>query len=100
MSFAVNVHELFWLDVAEARIYYESISIHVADHFDEAFDRAYQKLIQNPEAYFNLPKNIRRIPINGFPYQIIYTFKDQVIFIWCLHHAVSNKRSWIKRRKI
>lgn len=99
MNYEVNVHELFWLDVAEARVYYESVSYNVADHFDEEFDITYKELCRNPEAYLNLSNNIRRIPIQNFPYQIIYSFKKSTISIWCLHHAFSNKKEWVQRSR-
>ena len=99
MSYEVNVHELFWLDIAEARIYYESVSFNVSDDFDDAFEAAYKNLTQNPKAYFNLSKNIRRISLYNFPYQIIYSFRRNIINIWCLHHAASNKKEWTKRSK-
>lgn len=99
MNYYISVHELFWIDVAEARIYYETVSVQIADRFDKAFDKAYKKLGQNPEAYFNLSKTLRRIRLSNFPYQIIYSFKSDTIHIWCLHHAASSKKEWSKRRK-
>ncbi len=99
MSFTINVHELFLLDVAQARLYYEAISFSTSDKFDHAFEKAYQALVQHPASYFNVSKTIRRLPVPNFPYQIIYTYRKQTISIWCLHHASSNKTEWILRSK-
>ncbi len=99
MSFAVNVHRLFWLDISEAKNYYDSVSANASDNFDEAFDIAYKGLEQNLDAYFKLLRHIRRIPVPRFPYQIVYAFKNKTIYILCLHHTASNKKEWKKRSK-
>ncbi len=99
MSYEVNVHELFWVDIAKTRIYYESVSFDVADDFDRVFDDAYKNLQRNPKAYFNLSKSVRRIQLHHFPYQIIYSFKENRIYTLCLHHAESDKKEWKKRSK-
>ena len=99
MSFAVNVHKLFWLDVAEARSYYECVSVAVADKFETAFLTAYQDIQRNPEAFFNISKNIRRIQVPGFPYQIVYSFKRNTVYILCLHPGRSDKKEWNRRNK-
>ena len=99
MSFAVNVHKLFWLDIAEARNYYEFVSIHVANKFETAFLSAYGNIQHNLEAFFNLSESIRRIQGSGFPYQIAYSFKKNTIYILSLHPNRSNKKEWSKRNK-
>ena len=99
MNFVVNVHEAFWEDVKDARIYYEFISVNIADSFDLSLDFALKKLENNPNAYFNKSKKYRLIRLQKFPYQIVYTVNQNTILIWCLHHDKTSKQSWRQRSK-
>ena len=67
MSFTVNAHELFWLDLAEVRIYYESVSFDLGDRFYEAFmekdihalsDHVFEPFSSYPDGHATVPQRV------------------------------------------
>ncbi len=56
MNYVIKIHELFWEDVKEAKIYYETVSISPAGRFDYALNFSLKKLTEQPESYFNVSK--------------------------------------------
>lgn len=93
------VHDLFWEDTKQALTYYKGVSPEISERFSRILLETLTKVQLQPENYFNLSKKYRRIRLVKFPYQIIYSFKNNRITILELKHESSRSREYTKRGK-
>jgi len=69
-------------EIIRSIIYYESISYNLGLRFETEIEKALDKLERNPKFYFVLKdKKHRRIPIEGFPYALIYSIQDDNVIV-------------------
>jgi hypothetical protein len=77
MRFEVFKYSLVDDEIEAVIVYYESISYSLGLRFEKEIESAFDKLETSADYYFNLQDNIhRRIPIEGFPYALIYCIEN------------------------
>lgn len=65
----------------------------------QCVDEAIDKLIENPLINRKILKNLRRLPIQRFPYRIFYFVINEKIIITAVLHARKNPKEWSERLK-
>ena len=97
MVYKILKYDIVDIEIFNAIIYYESISMILSLKFETNINLALDSLEINPENYFNLPDKIhRRIVINKFPFAFIYIISEEVVLIKMLFPMVLNpEKLWI-----
>ena len=77
MRFEVFKYSVVDDEIESVIVYYELISHSLGLRFEREVENAFDKLETGADYYFNLPDKIhRRIPIEGFPYALIYCIEN------------------------
>jgi toxin ParE1/3/4 len=74
-------------EIAEAGDWYEQQRPGLHDKFVSAVDAAFSALRTNPFQYQVVAERLRRAPLHGFPYGLLYFVSDQqeVTVVSCVH---------------
>ena len=69
-------------EIIRSILYYESVSYDLGLRFETEIEKALDKLESNPTFYLLLKdKKHRRIPIEGFPYALIYSIHNHDVIV-------------------
>jgi plasmid stabilization system protein ParE len=83
-------------DAIEAASWYEQKSKASAARFVRELRSALEKIINNPLQYQTVEFEMRRAPVAGFPYGILYVVSDEeIVVLSCFH----GKRDPARRRE-
>ena len=85
--------------VSEAAIWYEQRSKASATKFVSAFRSILEKISDNPLLYQIIDSEIRRAPLAGFPYGLLYAVSDEEIIVLSCFHGRRNPERWRERLK-
>jgi len=89
-------------EIREAAEWYRERDRHAAARFVVSVDRAIRRAIQWPEAGSPIEGTrstvmIRRVPVGRFPYQVVYSSVDDVIYILAVAHHHRRPGYWGSR---
>lgn len=83
----VIYHRLINKDLRTALDYYESEGGEkLADRFFGELEAAIARVIERPTRYHLAEKNLRRVPIDSFPYHFLYEIRESFIRFLVLRH--------------
>jgi plasmid stabilization system protein ParE len=86
-------------DVVEAAAYYGLVRNRNGETFDEAFERAARKIIDNPNRGTRFGPRFRRVRLNRFPYGILFVKEDdETILITAVMHLRRSPKAWEERQ--
>ena len=85
-------------DVVKQAMYYEDKEIGLEQRFMNAVEIAAAEISRNPKGFVNLYKTSRERRTKNFPYTLIYTFENSIIYIHAVFPCKSNPSK--KYRKI
>ena len=97
MTYLLTVRKEAEFDISKTFDFYEEHRLGLGHDFILCVDAALSKIERNPLLYKRIHKNLRRIPIERFPYRILYLVQDQHILVTAVFHARKNPVSWTKR---
>lgn len=84
-------------EVIEAATWYEQKSQTLAARFAQEFRSTLTNVVNNPYLYQLIDDEIRRAPVTGFPYGVLYTVSaDEIVILSCFHGRRDPKR-WQSR---
>ncbi len=84
-------------DFDNSYIYYSVESENVADNFYKIINKGFQDIINNPEGFQKVFKNVRRYVIKRFPFVIYYRVMESTIQIIAIFHTSRNPEIWKQR---
>jgi toxin ParE1/3/4 len=93
----VIIKPLAVLDIDEILEWYEQKSKGLGKRFYLHFQLAIDSIVKDPDAYFNITPQVRRVLLKNFPFKVFYTVSNNTIFILGVLHAKRSKR-YISRR--
>ena len=75
----------------------------LGDQFLEAVRQAFHRIVQHPDTHpkeesAQRRREIRRCPVVGFPYQVIFEIRTQELLVLAVAHHARRPGYW-KRRK-
>ncbi|MBV8209934.1 MAG: type II toxin-antitoxin system RelE/ParE family toxin [Burkholderiaceae bacterium] len=95
----VSFHDAAQGEVLEAGRYYrEHGGAEVAQRLAQEFERAYGRLLEFPEIGAIWRKATRRLPINRFPYSLVYYLRPDEIRVIAFAHQSRRPGYWRGRR--
>ena len=77
--------------------YYEACQSGLGLRFIEAVERAIQRIIEKPEQWKPLEKDVRRYLTRVFPYAILYSIEPNYILIIAVMHCHREPGYWKHR---
>lgn len=86
-------------EFVDAIVYYNMQSEGLGFEFAAEVKRTLERIIQYPEAWFNLSKRTRRCRTNRFPYGVIYQVREETLLIIGVMHLSRNPQTWKSRLK-
>ena len=85
-------------ELLDVRRWYEDQRPGLGAEFGQEADRALSLLVQTPEAFQRVHREIRRIRLHRFPYAIYFrVFGDEVVVL-AIMHGRRHPRRWQSRR--
>ena len=84
-------------ELMDAISYYNMQSEGLGYDFAAEVKRTIERIIQYPDAWFNLSKRTRRCRTNRFPYGIIYQVRKESLLIVAVMHLSSAPETWKSR---
>lgn len=81
------------IDIAEAFDWYAKISPSLADTFLDEMEITLNYLVDNPLLFQVVYKDFRQVPVNRFPYVLLYKIKAQAIKIYRVFPTKTNPDS-------
>ncbi len=97
MAFKIVIKPIVFLDLDEALLWYESEQSGLAQRFYKSFENAIERIKRNPQAFFDVTPDVKRILLKKFPYKVFYTISENTIFILGISH-VKRSNSFIRKR--
>jgi plasmid stabilization system protein ParE len=85
-------------EAIEAATWYEQKHRALAARFAQEFRSTLAKVVNNPLQYRIVEDEIRRAPVAGFPYGILYVASDDEIVILSCFHGRRDPARWRERR--
>ncbi len=84
-------------DLEEIALFYEKRSARLGTEFLNAFERALEIILSNPEIGRTIERNIRRYVMQKFPFSIIYQTVDADVYVLAVLHQRQEPNSWKSR---
>jgi toxin ParE1/3/4 len=97
MSYILTVRKEAEFDVDEAFEYYEEKREGLGHDFLLCVEEALGKLQRNPFIYREIFKDLRRVPIQRFPYRVFYLVQNNNVIVTAVFHARKDPTSWSSR---
>ena len=85
------------VEVREAAAFYESAKAGLGRGFLDALDRAVSLIRYHPLMYRRIKGRFRRYLLRRFPYAVIYTVDEDVIYVAAVMHLKRKPGYWLTR---
>jgi plasmid stabilization system protein ParE len=87
------------LDVQEAREWYGEISPELEARFARAIADTLGIALDHPRAFPVVHRrDVRRAVVSGFPYQVFYRLRGDLLVVIAVTHSSRHPRHWQRRR--
>ena len=97
MAIIIIIKYLAKVDLEEIFQYYESKKKGLGVTFMIDFDSIILKIKINPQFASKLVKDARRASLDKFPYYIVYTLENNIVFIHLVIHQSRNPLTTLSR---
>ena len=77
--------------------YYETQQNGLGEKFQSDIRSSILRIKEFPDAYINVKENVRRCVIHKFPYNILYSIKENYILIIAIAHQHRQPDYWVDR---
>ena len=84
-------------DLVAACEWYNEKRLGLGDRFLDSATVAARFIAEHPEAYQVLHRGVRRAPLRGFPYGLLYRVDADVIIVVGVFHARRDPKAWRHR---
>ena len=84
-------------DLVAACEWYNEKRLGFGDRFLDSATVAARFVAEHPEAYQVLHRGVRRAPLRGFPYGLLYRVHADVIIVVGVFHARRDPKAWRHR---
>ena len=96
-SFQIQFHEAARDDISDAERHYSSRSLALGRDFIDAIDHAIARLRAFPESGSRHSDGSRRLILERFPFNVMYTFENTEIVIVAVAHQRRKPGYWRQR---
>jgi len=86
-------------ELLDAVAYFNSQSEGLGYEFAAEVKKTIERIVQYPEAWFQLSKRTRRCRTNRFPYGVIYQVRGENLLVVAVMHLSRDPQTWKGRVK-
>ena len=99
MSFFLKIkfQEHSKYDFDEAKHYYKTQEENLYKKFKYDLEQSLNRILSFPNLYPNIDTNIKKCVLNKFPYTILYTIKNDTIYILAIANHHKNPKEYKNR---
>ena len=87
-------------DIREITFWYKGISPELGRRFVAELYNGFDRIVANPNAWFNIASRVKRYTLSHFPYLIIFQVQNDLIVLYAVIHSRRNPNRWKKRIKL
>jgi plasmid stabilization system protein ParE len=96
----IVLHPEALIDLNDGDVYYQShATVLVANRFLDEFDRSVKLIMEFPNLAAKVDSLYRRLPMNRYPYTIVYRILEDTIRIIAVAHDSRKPTHWHNRDK-
>ena len=97
MSLSVSIRPFAELDLAEAQAYYLQQGDALADRFLMQVHAAIGRIVETPQLFPKVLRDVHKAPVRVFPYSILYVVRNDAVLVIAVYHASRNPSGWKSR---
>lgn len=86
------------IDIIQAHDWYNLQLSGLGKKFVEEIDKAFERILSNPELYPKSYKNLRKAVVRKFPFCVFYSVVKNNVLVFAVFHAKRNPKSWQVRK--
>lgn len=84
-------------DFADSLNWYADRDVNAAVRFEETFERALAEIARDPERFPKADDRHRYYLMNPFPFQILFRFRDDGVYVITVAHTSRSSEFWKNR---
>ncbi len=97
MNFSVKLRSEAQKDIEESAKWYEQQRENLGFDFLDEIDKSCLLIEHDPLMYEEVYKNLRRVVVERFPFNIFYFVEEESIVIVAVIHGSRHPKKWQKR---
>jgi plasmid stabilization system protein ParE len=94
MTLAIVFSRAAQADYRDAVAWYEKQRSGLGDRFRDRVQEALDRIATTPEMHQFIYKDVRRTPIQGFPYSVMYRVQSKKIRVLAVFHGRRDPSVW------
>lgn len=83
-------------DITKQALYYEETQIGLGIKFMDAVTYSAEEIVTMPNAFVSLYKSTRERKVKKFPFKLIYTLEDTIVYIHAVYPSKANPENKYK----
>ncbi len=96
-NYILQFHPLAQEEVKEAYLYYQDKQLGLGDRLLDSLDHLFDLILGNPQLFAKDFQEIRKGPLEKFPFTIYYEISGNEIFVYSVFHQRRNPDAWKRR---
>ena len=93
----IEFHPLAEIESEEATLYYEDRAEGLGLRYVDELNKAFDHIIQFPEAWPLVGSSVRKIGLNRFPFLVIYSIEEKYLLVLAVAHTRRKPFYWKDR---
>ena len=93
----ISYHPAVAIEVVKEVRYYDGQSLGLGRAFQEAVDRAVQRIVASPLRFTPGSYDTRRCPLARFPHRIVYRIEGATVRVYAVAHPKRKPGYWAER---
>lgn len=98
-SYRLQIHPFAESELKDAKNWYNIQKEDLGNEFIEEVENKLLQIVQNPNRYAKIRKDVRKAVLKRFPYSIVYSVVNDTVKIYSFFHQSRNPKNWQSRAK-
>ena len=98
MSYSLIIRPQAEIDISDAYDWYNSRLSNLGSEFIDSLDDTFNSMLNGPESYAIVYKNIRRALVHRFPYAVYYIQEESRLIVLAVFHFRRDPKLWQTRK--
>lgn len=98
MAFNFRIHALAKKELYESFEWYENKAAGLGQDFYNDIENEFRRIIANPYSYPEYEEVLRKAVLKEFPFNVLFDYKDNIVFIHAVLHHKRSYKNVLKRK--
>ena len=98
MAFNFRIHALAKKELYESFEWYEKKVAGLCQDFYNDVEEEFRRIVSNPNLYPEYEEVLRKAVLKEFPFNILFDYKDEIVFIHAVLHHSRSEKNVLKRK--